>query len=326
MNFKNKIILGANFLKSIICKANIPIVVSWAITDRCNMRCKYCSVWKKGASHELSTEQILKTIKLLSGKGTKIFKFTGGEPMLREDIATIINFSHKLGLYTSVSTNGFLFADKIKKIEKLDSVSISLDGPQEIQDSIRGKDAYRLAIAALDIAKRENISASLSTVLSSLNLNSLDYVFGIAHKYNAKVFFQPASRTILFGSEPNPLTPDTYKYKEVISYLVKSKSKNKLIGNSLSGLKHLYHWPQKRTIHCGAGKAIFHLDAQANIDPCSRFTLKGKRLNVIEHGFENCSRQLSYPLGCDECWCYSLIELNFILQLNPSAIINILNL
>jgi MoaA/NifB/PqqE/SkfB family radical SAM enzyme len=155
MNFSEKLSLGSYFVKTIIAGKKKPIFVSWEITVKCNLRCKYCNSWLRNYT-ELNTEDVFRTISTLSRMGTRVIRITGGEPLLRNDIVDIINYIYSLGIFVALSTNGILFPEKIAKINKLDSVTISLDGPEKIHDSIRGEGSYNKAIQAIDMATAKN--------------------------------------------------------------------------------------------------------------------------------------------------------------------------
>lgn len=322
MNLKEKINLSYNYCNMMFLNRRRPFFISWQLTKRCNLCCKYCNTWNRD-SPELDTFQILKIIKELYEHGVRIIKFTGGEPFLRDDIAEIINYACDIGLFTAISTNGILFPDKIKEIEKIGSVTVSLDGPEEIHDSIRGLGAYKGALAALKTARGKNIMASISTVLNSLNLGSIDYLLNLAKIFDFRIYFQPATKKILYSEEQNPICPDVNQYRRAISYLIKLKKTCKFIGNSKKGLEYLLNWPQRKNIHCFAGKIFCRLDAEGNIYPCQRQPLNDKKLNVVKESLEYCLNNLNIP-NCGNCWCSALVELNLICDFQREAITNVI--
>ena len=323
MELRQKLILGYSCLIVFLFKQKKPIFVSWSITEQCNLQCKYCHVWRKSEPLELPTHLVLGIINTLSKMGTKMMRLTGGEPLARDDITQIINHAHALGIYTVLSTNGILFSEKIKEINKLDRVSISLEGPESIHDSIRGGGSYKKAVEAIEIAKRKNIPVSIATTLNALNLDSMDYLLRLGERFNAKVVFQPAIQTCLYSQEENPLSPDITQYRKAILKLVRLKNTNKFIGNSMAGLRHLYHWPVRTDINCVAGKIICRLDCKGRMKPCGRFDIKNNTLDVVEKGVEKCFDQLDHP-SCGYCWCSSFVELNLFSKFNLSVLINLI--
>jgi MoaA/NifB/PqqE/SkfB family radical SAM enzyme len=264
-------------------------------------------------------------VKILSKSGARVLRFTGGEPLLRGDIATIINYSYSLGLINTLSTNGILFPERIKEIKKLDSVAISLEGPEDIHDTIRGAGAHKKAFLALEKARDKNISLTITTVLTSLNLECIGYLLSTAQAFNAKIFFQPANKIVLRGNKPNPICPEPDAYKIAIANLMKLKHKNKYIGNSMVGLKYLQNWPTKTDIRCFAGKTICRIDSQGNLHPCSRCTQENNSLDINKKEFKFCFDALISPF-CGNCWCSSLVELNLLSAFNVNAIANCIHI
>jgi len=98
-----------------VFKKRFPLAVGWNITYRCNLQCKYCGWWENRAS-ELNTKDIIGLIKELAFLGTKFISFSGGEPLLREDLGDIIDFCKMKGIYVSINSNGTLVKEKIKNI------------------------------------------------------------------------------------------------------------------------------------------------------------------------------------------------------------------
>jgi len=105
-----------------------------SITDRCNLRCRYCmpaeGVDNKAHQDILSYEEILKIVETGIEMGIKKIRITGGEPLVRLGVEDFIADLNKLNLKDiSMTSNAVLLAKKAKKLKKsgLDRVNISLD-------------------------------------------------------------------------------------------------------------------------------------------------------------------------------------------------------
>ena len=129
-----------------------PLQVIVELTHRCNLSCsmcfirreigaKYKEIGAKGASwqrQELSEDDVV-TI-LCQFPPTTRFTFTGGEPFIRKDIISILRrvcASHRCGIGTNGTVLSKSQAEGIVDLG-IDFVQVSLDGPQEIHDAIRG--------------------------------------------------------------------------------------------------------------------------------------------------------------------------------------------
>lgn len=299
-----------------------PLVVGWAITNRCNSKCLYCTCWKT-QKEELRTEQIFPIIDELAKMGTQSINFTGGEPLIREDIGQIINYTKSKGINTGISSNGLLVAQKINDIRNIDTLILSFDGYKEMHDAQRCEGSYRYTLEAVRLAKENNIFTRLHTVLTKNNIEVIDCVLDFAGEQGvivnfAVVEFDP------FSEKENilALLPSEKKFKSAILNLIaKKKSGNKHIGNSLTGLRYFCNWPHYRKIPCCAGRIYCRIECNGDVFPCANLVNKVKPQNCIKHGFRNAFMSLSQD-NCEACWCDTRIEMNYIYSFNWEAIYN----
>jgi cyclic pyranopterin phosphate synthase len=110
-----------------------------SVTDRCNFRCAYCMPRSKfGADHAfapradlLSFEELARLVRIFAGIGVTKVRLTGGEPLLRRDLETLVDLvAHTAGIDdVALTTNGSLLADRASGLRTagLDRVTISLD-------------------------------------------------------------------------------------------------------------------------------------------------------------------------------------------------------
>jgi len=303
-----------------IFRKRTPLLVSWAITHRCNNKCIYCNIWNVN-SKELNTKQIFPIIDELSQLGTQIIHFTGGEPLIREDIGIILDYCHKKDISTSIASNGLLVPQRIGELMKLNLLGLSLDGPEEIHDYIRGAGTYRRVIEAINIAKDKGIRVRILAVLSQLNLNVIDFLLEKGREFDAPIIFQPATHLLLGGEKENPIAPNEKEYKRAIDRLIANKRKTKYIANSISGLKFLYHWPYPQKIRCLSNLISCRIEGDGRIYICFRNQYQG---NQVEN--KNLSVRAAFSrfssLYCDRCCCASSVELNSLLAFKMDTIFN----
>lgn len=120
---------------------NRPLVV-WNTTNRCNLRCKHCyiSAEDKKYGNELTTEEAEAFITDLGEMRAPVLLFSGGEPLLREDLFHLSRFGTDKGLRVVLSTNGTLITKEMAKNIKESGIQyagVSLDGLQAIHDEFR---------------------------------------------------------------------------------------------------------------------------------------------------------------------------------------------
>ena len=147
-----------------------PVSAFMAVTAKCPFACRHCSI-KKRRGGNTSTDDWLKTIEQLHQLGTSIFGFTGGEPLMREDLPQLIKVAADGGGTTIVFSSGSGFnqetAEKLKKAG-LWGFCVSLDSLDENETgNIRGKEcALPIALDAIRIAVKNGFYVMTGTLAS----------------------------------------------------------------------------------------------------------------------------------------------------------------
>jgi len=167
-----------------------PFLINWSITSRCNLSCKHCYVPSDPEifKNELSTLECLNFIKQLKDMKVPALHFLGGEPLIRDDLFTIAYQARKYGILTYMTTNGTLISDSnIKDIRKSFSlVLVSLDGPPQIHNFIRGHNTFQKTMKGILTLTRYNSKFGIVTCLSNQNVDYLNELETIVTKSNAE--------------------------------------------------------------------------------------------------------------------------------------------
>jgi cyclic pyranopterin phosphate synthase len=137
-----------------------------SLTSRCNLRCIYCHAeGEVNPKEQMSTDEIAELMRVGAQFGIRSVKFTGGEPMLRQDLVDIIR-SVPPGIESSLTTNGTLLAPKAADLKEagLARVNVSLDTlrPDRYRQ-ITGKDCLNDAL--------EGIYAAIHVGLTPVKIN-----------------------------------------------------------------------------------------------------------------------------------------------------------
>jgi len=309
-----------SLLQAKLYRKRTPLIVSWAVTARCNLKCKYCNVWNL-KEQELKTGQILRVIEELSWMGICKIQFTGGEPLLRDDIGQMVDCCKEHGISTSINSNGLMVPKMIDALRNLDILCLSLDGPKSTHDYLRGEGSFDSVIEAANIAKDKKIKLRFVTVLSNVNLGDIDFILRKTKEFAAPILFQPATTHILMSNDPNPFAAGQEEYKKIIVRLLAEKKKNKYIANSIAGLRHLYNWPTKTRVRCLKVLVACRIESNGDVYICPRIKDKIKPLNCAQNGVKEAFNNLPY-IFCDSCWCAANVEINCFLSLKLSAILN----
>lgn len=168
------------FLCSSWLKKNIPPFITIAPTYRCPCRCEHCGINASEIDHsyyEMDTDQIKSVIGQSKQLGVLQVTFTGGEPLLREDIVELVQYSHKAGLLTRINTSGVLLdRSLVSKLKKagLTQCAVSIDDADaETHDQLRGVEgAFQKALEGIKTLKKFGILCQINTYTSKRNVTS----------------------------------------------------------------------------------------------------------------------------------------------------------
>ena len=182
-----------------------PLIATFDITYRCNLNCVMCHApaWAKahGSEPELSRDKIISTARRLTKEhGIGCFRFLGGEPRLREDLPDIIREVSSFAA-TVTTTNGLLL-DKDMCATLVDAglgvLNVSLDGPRENCDALRGEGTYERVVQGIRTflyVRRERGSSkpavSVGNIVTKLNLRRLGEVASFIRSLGADWDFWP---------------------------------------------------------------------------------------------------------------------------------------
>ena len=117
------------------------------ITNRCTLRCRHCFVFRDenptDIKGEMDTETMVKRLGELQVRhGIQTMLWMGGEPLIRQDV---LREGTKLFPKNNVTTNGTIDLIDLPRCTYV----VSIDGPQEINDAIRGKGSFRRVMKTL---------------------------------------------------------------------------------------------------------------------------------------------------------------------------------
>src|SRR5271154_2383842 len=170
-----------------------PYSLLCELTYRCPLQCPYCSNPINFARHteELTTAEWERVLSEAAALGVVQAHFSGGEPLLRDDLPQIIHRARALGLYTNLSTGGTLLTEKLAgqfREAGLDSLQLSIqDG--DAKNSVRlggGAPSFEKKIRAAQIARQFGFSLTINVVLHRQNLDRIEAIISMAEKLGAE--------------------------------------------------------------------------------------------------------------------------------------------
>ncbi len=316
-----------------------PYKLTFAITYRCNSRCKTCNIWKKKSPNELSSEEI--KLFFRNSKDFLWVDLTGGEPSLRKDLVDICEALHHYNrqlILLHFPTNGYLtdkIVNDVRKIRKMGSsfrlvITVSTDGDEKLNDEIRGiKGAWKRQLETFTrLHEIRGVDVVLGMTLSPFNYDKFESTFKAIKKvlpwFTAKDFhisLMNYSENFYDNIQQKQETLGTQKGQKVLDGMIQSaKLYKKMIGVPKNPRMLLEHIFLKRTekylttgrtpLPCHALKSSCFIDPTGTVYPC--ITFNRPLGNLRDYGYDlgkiwnlETTRDLQnkiWDFKCPQCW------------------------
>jgi MoaA/NifB/PqqE/SkfB family radical SAM enzyme len=301
-----------------------PYHAQWFLTRRCNYRCRTCNVWRDlHPPPELPTEAVKRGLDVFRKLGVIDLVLSGGNPLLREDIDQIIEYSSRFFI-TTIYDNGSMATQKVDALQKADFVAISLDSLDEHKnDYLRGvRGATRRALNSIRILKKEGISVGVAPTISRANIHEIvDFTKyfvsrGIPVWYAMYSYDNPIDNRLFGigrksdefelsdGTEVASLCTDLMRIKKNYSGVF-------IPDKVLYTLQKLFG-DKKRTWRCKALTSFFMADCQGRIASCHYYPPVADITDVLDKWGTPAYMKLREFYGnCTECTylCYMFYSL-----------------
>ena len=302
--------LAASLVRVRMGGAPRPVIVSWTITHRCNLRCRYCDVPLQTMA-EPTTEEALALVHEMASLGTRAVSLTGGEPLVRTDIVEVVAALRRSGMLASINSNGTYLPRRAGVLEHLTRMQLSLDGPADVHDPIRGDGSFAEVEVAARMTRDAGLPLVLSVVLSRHNLHAIDALVDIAVDWGARLSFHPVGPVHAFDLDVEAERPRPYAMHAAIDRIEAHARRGAPILGSPSSFAYLRQWPAAPPIPCFGGKAMAKLAVDGRVFPCAILEHRTHGESSRERGFASAFRSLADdPLACSGCHCTKTLQLN----------------
>jgi len=172
--------------------ASPPLWLLAEVTYRCPLQCPYCSnpLNFAGSADELSTAEWISVLEQARALGAAQLGFSGGEPLLRQDLSELIAAARSLGFYSNLLTSGIgLTEARLEVFAKagLDHIQVSFQAAdEEINDLLAGsKHAFVKKLAVARAVKAHGWPMVLNVVLHRHNIEQLPRIIELCIELNA---------------------------------------------------------------------------------------------------------------------------------------------
>jgi PqqA peptide cyclase len=171
-----------------------PYTLIAELSYQCPLHCPYCSnpveIGGERYRAELETEHWARVFREARALGVLQLALTGGEPMLRRDLDTLVAAGRQAGLYSTLVTAGTLLSRERAAALKdagLDHVQVSIQSPDpEENDRIAGNRSFEKKIAAARAARELGFPLTINCVLHRQNLHRIEEILALAEELGAQ--------------------------------------------------------------------------------------------------------------------------------------------
>ena len=279
-------------LNTLTLERNIPVSVTVELTRRCPLACLHCylpetSGRAKPAS-ELTTAQWKNIFAQLAEAGALYLVFTGGEPLLRPDLAELCRHAKKLSFDVRVFSTGLgLTAQLARELKKagVSAFEISFYGKPALHDSVTGaKDAFKSSLAAARLLKKEGLKVKIKTPLMKVNAGEPAWLQALAKREGFEISFDPV---ITAANDGNPsalaMRLTGPQLAKAVKLLSSSSDSQSSIPDSRSSTPDprlptpRSRIPDSRLLNdclCGAGRNICAVGPGGELSPCLQLPVK----------------------------------------------------
>ena len=290
-------------------RRSAPLSVHLCITTRCQYRCEHCGATVPDGHTELTKDEWIRVIGQLQDLGVANIVFSGGEPLVRDDMEEIIGTVDERST-TLLFTNGKALtpqrAESLKRAG-LFILAVSLDSPYPEQHNRirRNPRAFEYAITAIRNAARAGLYTVVSSVVfrRDLNKENLVRLFELAHDNGAHEarIHQPIPQ----GKLRDPAqAEEIFHTDEDIARLYQIQFAANRANNGLPKVSSFPYTEGPCKFGCGAGLLHSYISATGDLWPCDFVPLFFG--NVLTDGVRETYGRMMQVAGIPKKYCMAI--------------------
>ncbi len=180
-------------------RKGFPLVCGVFLTNRCNLRCRMCSIWTDPNKQTLSFKQLQNLVEAFR-PGLCYLSFSGGEPLMVDRVLDMIAFAGQRIPYIHLVSNGILVDNAaVREMSKagLSGISFSLDGDRQWHNWIRNSaKSFDAAVGAIEAVKRNapRMDIVVNSVLFPEALEQVEWALRLTRHLGVKHKLQPVNK------------------------------------------------------------------------------------------------------------------------------------
>ncbi|MEW5898106.1 MAG: putative heme d1 biosynthesis radical SAM protein NirJ2 [Bacillota bacterium] len=256
------------------------MIISWNTTNECNLRCRHCyRDAKEKAREELTTAEGLALIDEIARAGFKIMIFSGGEPLLRPDIVTLVEHAARRGLRPVFGTNGTLLTPELARRLKeagAQVMGVSLDSVDPRRhDEWRGfPGAWEAAVEGMRVCREAGLPFQVNTTAVDWNCHEVEALTDFAVEKGARAhhifFLVPTGRAVKIEEE----SLRAEQYEDLLRRILRKQQQVDIelkptCAPQFMRIARQMGLATRFSRGCLAGIAYCIIDPRGNVQPCA---------------------------------------------------------
>lgn len=330
---------GLRLLAGRLTGAPALLSASCYLTQRCNLRCVYCSAPLRGTA-ELDTGAWRAILDELADLGCVRVAVLGGEPLLRADLGELIAHARGRGLAVGLTSNGLLVPRRLDALRALSHLVLSLDAPGPSNDAVRGAGVFAAVEAAIAAARSIGLPTKLNATLSAPTAPHLDALLAFCERHDLSLTVNVVrSEAPDLWQDAATVRPADDAMRALLTRLAALARRNRRLLFSPSAYEYAAQWgdygrdrvevgdwpaddPRLRAApRCHHGRNAISIDADGEVYPCTLTFGRIRGGNAARDGVAAAWRRL-HDHRCLACFTLCTVEQNSIFSLRPSPLLH----
>jgi MoaA/NifB/PqqE/SkfB family radical SAM enzyme len=308
---------GTSLLAYMVDGAPRPFSATFAVTNRCNLRCSYCNCpFIDPTQLDLPRIEIL--FDRLHAMGVRRLGLAGGEPMMRRDFGDIVAAAKARGFFVSVNTNLTLFHRHPERLARADLVYTSLDGDEASHVAARGDDSYDGVVAAIAELVESGKPVIAICVVTEHSIERVDALLRQAEAGGFRMHFQPqcVDTDVVRGAVPASASNE--RLRAFWRTLLEEKRRGRPVVSSTPYLEALAGWEDFSVsayyapgVRCAAGHGFLYVDPLGKAYPCVYVKGKTTPVDLLAREWREAWDR---ETPCTRCSVGPMLEFNLLFQ------------
>jgi MoaA/NifB/PqqE/SkfB family radical SAM enzyme len=171
----------------------MPILGHYYITNQCNAKCSFCNIWQEQPALKADPDDVRRNLAQLRSLGVRFVDFTGGEPLLHQQLPDFLRWAKSHRIRTTVTTNGILYPRRAKEIAGLvDFLHLSLDAASpELHDQLRGVPCFDKIMESIEVALELGERPDILYTATPETYQELPALTDLAHRNKLMLIINP---------------------------------------------------------------------------------------------------------------------------------------